>query len=86
MPTEDLKRRLAAIRQLLEEKGFDHVQATHFDNTLARRVVLQDGTGRVAAGDDDLVARLIDGSGDVDGLWSALEEAGLISGQHIRQS
>jgi hypothetical protein len=86
MPTEDLKRRLAAIRRLLEEKGFEEVQASHFDNTPARRVVLQDGTGRVAAGDDDRVARLIEGSDDVDRLWSALEEAGMVEGSHARQS
>jgi hypothetical protein len=86
MPAIEVTRSLAGVREALERKGFSDLYVTHYDNTPVSHVVLHDDHGRLARGDVDRIERGIEAAADVDGLWSALDQAGMTSRPMARQS
>jgi hypothetical protein len=86
MPALEVTLSLAGVREMLERKGFSYLYVTHYDNTPVSQVVLHDDHGRLARGDNDRIARAIEGAADVDELWSALDQAGMTGRPLARQS
>ncbi len=77
MPSMDVIVRIDRVKEALDGKGFENINATHYDNTPDQQIVIHDDCGRVAHGEDQDMTRIIEDAGDEDGLWSALEGLGM---------
>jgi hypothetical protein len=77
MPSEQVTRSLQTVREAMDRKGFEGLYVTHYDDTPSGHVVLHDDHGRLARGDGAQLERAIDAAGDLEGLWSDLDRAGM---------
>ncbi len=86
MPTLRVIKSLESVRSVLERKGFDELGVTHYNDTPNGFVVLHDHHGQVARADHDELARTVEDSDDTDGLWAALDQAGLTRKAEVASS